>query len=303
MTKFFKVGLALGGGGARGVAHLGVLKVLEAEGIPLHLIAGTSFGSIAGALYAQNPKADEIRLQVVEFLNSDAFRRTKIFFIKKHYEEKKDTSFITNLKTYLQKGIFWGISLQRASFISEQDFLTRISLLFEDKRIEETAIPFFAVATDLIQGKEVILSEGPIRKAVAASCAIPGIFPPVTIGECRLIDGGWVNQVPIEPLSRLGADFLIAVDTSEDAGTLRNFDNGLDIVLRSGEITRHALSSMQLAKADLVIRPDIGKIHWSDFWRYEEAIEKGEEAARIKIEELKRLLWKKRMKKLLLMNV
>ena len=302
MTKFFKVGLALGGGGARGIAHLGVLKVLEAEGIEFHLIAGTSFGSIAGALYAQQPKADQVREQVVRFLNSAAFRRTKIFFIKKHYEEKKNTSFIDNFKTYLQKGIFWGISLQRTSFISEQDFLAHISVLFDDKKIEETAIPFVAVATDLTNGKEVILSEGPIRKAIAASCAIPGIFPPITAGGNQLIDGGWVNQVPVEPLNHLGADFVIAVDTSEDAGTLRTFNNGLDIVLRAGEITRHVLADLQLAKADVVIRPEIGNIHWSDFWRYEEAIQRGEEAAKLKIEELRRLLWKKKMKKLLMIN-
>jgi len=302
MTKFFKVGLALGGGGARGIAHLGVLKVLEEEGVPFHLIAGTSFGSIAGALYAQNPKAEQVRERVIHFLNSEAFRRTKIFFIKKHYEEKKKASFIDNFKTYLQKGIFWGISLQRTSFISEPEFLAHISLLFEDKKIEETVIPFVAVATDLTHGKEVVLSEGPIRKAIAASCAIPGIFPPMTFEGNQLIDGGWVNQVPAEPLTRQGADFVIAVDTSEDAGTLRTFNNGLDIVLRAGEVTRHALADLQLAKADLIIRPEIGNIHWSDFWRYDEAIQKGEEAAKRVIEELRHLLWKKKMKKLLMMN-
>lgn len=302
MTKLFKVGLALGGGGARGIAHLGVLKVLEAEGIDFHLIAGTSFGAIAGALYAQQPKADEVRERVIRFLNSEAFRRTKIFFIKKHYEEKKNSSFIDNFKTYLQKGIFWGISLQRTSFISEQDFLAHISVLFEDTKIEETAIPFLAVATDLTHGKEVVLTEGPIRKAIAASCAIPGIFPPITAGGNQLIDGGWVNQVPVDPLTRQGADFVIAVDTSEDAGTLRTFNNGLDIVLRAGEVTRHALSRLQMEKADLVIRPDIGSIHWSDFWRYDEAIQKGEEAAKLRIEELRRLLWKKKMKKILMIN-
>ena len=294
--------MALGGGGARGIAHLGVLKVLESEGIDFHLIAGTSFGSIAGALYAQHPKADQIRQQVIQFLNSEAFRRTKIFFIKKHYEEKKKTTFIDNFKTYLQKGIFWGISLQRTSFVSENEFLAHISLLFDDKKIEETTIPFIAVATDLTHGKEVVLSEGPIRKAITASCAIPGIFPPITVAGNQLIDGGWVNQVPVEPLTHRGADFVIAVDTSEDAGTLRTFNNGLDIVLRAGEVTRHALSQMQLAKADIVIRPDIGTIHWSDFWRYDEAIQKGEEAAQLKIEELRKLLWKKKMKKILMIN-
>lgn len=303
MHKYFKVGLALGGGGARGLAHLGVLKVLESEGIELHLIAGTSFGAIAGAMYAQHPNADQVRQRACDYLSSESFRRTKLFFIKKHYEEEKRASFMTNLKSYLQKGIFWGISLRRSSFISEQDYVAHMSRLFDDKGIEETVIPFFAVAADLAHGSEVVLSEGPIRRAIAASCAIPGVFPPIMIGDAQLIDGGWVNQVPVDPLIQKGADFVIAIDASEDTGTVRELTSGLDIVLRASEITRHTLSSSQLAKADVVIRPDVGQLHWSDFWRSDEAIRKGEEAAREKIEELKRLLWKKKMKKLLMIKV
>ncbi|HLG21300.1 MAG TPA: patatin-like phospholipase family protein, partial [Candidatus Manganitrophaceae bacterium] len=297
MGRSFKIGLALGGGGARGLAHLGALKALEAEGFQFDLICGSSFGAMAGAMYAQYPHAEQIIRRVVDFLEGEAFRRTKIFFIKRHYEEKKRTSFIANLKSYLEKGFFWGISLRRESFISEQDFLSQIHVLFEDQKIEEMTIPFSAVATDLVEGKPVILSKGSLRKAIAASCAIPGVFPPITINNSKLIDGGWVSPAPVEPLIRQGADFIIAIDTSEDAGTVRALTSGLDIVLRSGDITRQVLSNTQLEKADLVIRPQIGKIHWSDFWRYEEAIRKGEEAASLKIDELKKLLWKKKMKK------
>ncbi|MFQ5949978.1 MAG: patatin-like phospholipase family protein [Nitrospiria bacterium] len=297
MTPFLKVGLALGGGGARGIAHIGVLKALVDEGVPIHFISGTSFGSIVGAMYAQNPNVDQVRERVIRFLNSKAFRRTKIFFIKKHYEQKRTTDFISSIRSYLQKGVFWGISLQRASFIPERDFLDQISLLLEDKEVEETIIPFAAVATDLNKGSEVILTNGPIREAVAASCAIPGVFPPIKLGDSLLIDGGWVNQVPVEPLIKLGADFIIAVDTAEDAGPLTTDNSGLDIVLRSGEITRRTLSNLQLSKADLVISPEMGEIHWSDFRRYKEAIRKGEEATRLKIDQLKQRIRKKRIKK------
>jgi NTE family protein len=301
MSKF-KVGLALGGGGARGLAHLGVLKILEAEGITFDLIAGTSFGSIIGAMYAQNPSAEPLQKRVLQFLHGPKFKRAKIFFIKKHYEEEKKVGFIWNLKTYLQRGIFFGISLQKASFISEKDFLENINGLLEDRDLKEGAIPFMAVATDLAQGAEVILESGPTRRAVAASCAIPGVFPPISIGDLRLIDGGWVNQVPVEPLLSKGADFVIAVDTSEDSGTIRSFGNGLDIVLRAGDITRKALSEVQLKKADVVLRPKIGHVHWSDFWRYQEAVKEGENSVREKIEEIKKAIWKKKLRKLLLMN-
>jgi len=302
MSKFFKVGLALGGGGARGLAHLGVLKVLEEEGIFFDLMAGTSFGAIIGAMYAQNPRVKDLHQRVSAFLYSPQFKRTKIFFIKKHYEEEKRVGFIWNLKAYLQRGIFFGISLQKSSFISERDFLENINGLFDDQNIEDTAIPFMVVSTDLIQGREIVLDKGPLRRAVAASCAIPGVFPPINIGEYKLVDGGWVNQVPVNPLIGGGADFIIAVDTSEDEVAVRSFGNGLDIVLRAGDITRKALSDLQLKQADVILRPKIGNIHWSDFWKMEDALKEGEAAAREKVEEIRRAIRKKRMRKLLLMN-
>ncbi len=297
-----KIGLALGGGGARGIAHIGVLKVLEAEGIDIHMIAGTSFGSIVGAMYAQNPGVEGLQERVLKFLESDQFRQTKIFFIKRHYEEKKKKSFMTNLKAYLQKGIFWGISLQRTSFISEEVFLFQMSQLLEDKNIEESTIPFVAVATDLTNGEERILSRGPIRKAVAASCAIPGVLPPIHINGIQLIDGGWVNQVPVAPLIERGADFVIAVNISEETRQTKTLKSGLDVVLRANEITRYVLSSTQLTQVDLSIRPDIANIHWSDFGRFDEAFKKGEEAARAAVKPLKQLLWKKRVKKFLTLS-
>ena len=294
-----KVGLALGGGGARGIAHIGVLKVLEEEGIEVDAISGTSFGSIVGAMYAQSPDIDCLRQKVLAFLKSSQFRRTKIFFIKRHYEEKKNKSFITNLKSYLQKGIFWGISLQGTSFISEETFLGQVAQLLEDKAIENTEIPFVAVATNLTNGEETVLSKGPIRQAVAASCAIPGVFPPIEIDDHQLIDGGWVNQIPIRPLKNLGADFTIAVSISEDCEATQVFKSGLDVVLRANEITRCVLSASQLEEVDFVIRPELGDIHWSDFWRYDEAIQRGEATARAVIKSLKQLLWKKRVRKFL----
>ena len=294
-----KVGLALGGGGARGIAHIGVLKVLESEGINIHMISGTSFGSIVGAMYAQNPAILPLQEKVLAFLKSEAFRRTKIFFIKRHYEEKKNKNFMANLKTYLQKGIFWGISLQRTSFISEEVFLSQMGQLLEDKKVEDSVIPFVAVATDLTNGVEVVLSKGPMRKVVAASCAIPGVLPPIHMNGIQLIDGGWVNQVPVSPLREWGVDVVIAVNISEVTGPAEGFDSGLDVVLRADEITRMILSKTQLKTVDFLIRPDIGNIHWSDFWRYKEAIQKGEEAALAAIKPLKQLLWRKRVKKLL----
>ncbi len=294
-----KVGLALGGGGARGIAHIGVLKVLEEEGIQVDAISGTSFGAIVGAMYAQNPDARQLEHRVLDFLDSAAFRRTKIFFIKRHFEEKKNKSFMTNVKSYLQKGIFWGVSLQKTSFITEANFLAQIDEVLDDGQIEETRIPFCAVATDLTNGQEIILNRGPIRRAVAASCAIPGVFPPISIDGLQLVDGGWVNQAPVSPLLDLKSDFLMAVTISEEEQGPKNFESGVDVVLRANEITRCILSNKQIEMADFVIRPKVGDIHWSDFWRFEDAMARGEKAAREAVETLKSLLWKKRVKKFL----
>ncbi len=301
--KAFKVGLALGGGGARGFAHLGVLRVLEKEEIPIDMIAGTSFGAIIGGLYAQQPDAELVIAKVKEFLESPRFRRARVFFLKKHYQEEKGTGFIQSLKTYLKRGIFFGISLQKESFIKEQDFVESINGLLEEKGIESCLLPFYAVATELVEGTEVILDSGPIRKAVAASCAIPGIFPPIRLNGSQLVDGGWVNAIPVEPLFRRGADLVIAIDTSEENVTIRSFANGLEIALRADDIARRILSRMQADKADVLIQPDIGNLHWSHFDRMEEGIARGEEATRLKIDQIKRLVWKKKMKKLLLINV
>jgi len=294
-----RIGLALGGGGARGIAHIGVLKVLEEEGIQVDAISGTSFGAIIGAIYAQNPNALELEHRVLDFLKSDAFRRTKIFFIKRHFEEKKNKSFMTNVKSYLQKGIFWGVSLQKTSFITEANFLAQLNEILDEGRIEETQIPFCAVATDLTNGQEVVLNQGPIQRAVAASCAIPGVFPPINIDGLQLVDGGWVNQAPVSPLCNLKSDFLMAVTISEEDEGPKNFESGVDVVLRANEITRCILSGKQIEMADFIIRPEVGDIHWSDFWRFDEAMARGEQAARESVQSLKRLLWKKRVKKFL----
>ena len=294
-----KVGLALGGGGARGIAHIGVLKVLEAEGITVDAISGTSFGAIVGAMYAQSPHIDRLYHRVRSFLKSDRFRRTKIFFIKRHFEERKRKGFINNLRTYLEKGIFLGIALQGNAFISDTDFLSQISQLLDEKRIEETEKPFVAVATDLTNGEEICLSNGPVRQAVAASCAIPGVFPPVEIGGLQLVDGGWVNQVPVSPLLRMGIDFVIGVNIAEEEAPSETFSTGIDVVLRANEITRCVLSNLQLREADFVIRPELSAVHWSDFWRFDEAVRRGEAAAREAIKPLKQLLWKRRLKKFL----
>jgi len=163
--------------------------------------------------------------------------------------------------------------------------------------MEKTQIPLAVVALDLKTGVEVVLREGSLQKAVGASCAIPGILPPVRMGELLLVDGGWINRVPVGPLRKMGADFAIAVDVAEGVNESMDFETGLDIVLRTNDITQHSLSQMQLKEADIIIRPDLAGIRWSDFHRLEDCLKAGEDAAKEKMDEIRSLIRKKKMKK------
>jgi NTE family protein len=297
--KSFKIGVVLGGGGTRGFAHLGVLKVLEEEKIPIDLVCGTSFGSLIGGLYATEPDAALIKEKIVRFLKSPIFKHARLEFLKENFTQVKKSSFFDQMKSYFKRGLFYGISLNRGFFISAAELQRTLNGLIEDIRIEDTKIPFFCVAADILSGMEIVLSEGPMREAVAASCAIPGIFPPVKIGNMQLIDGGWVNRVPIEPALRNGATFTIAIEASNNLEP-SELKRGIEIVLRSSDMTRNVLSEIQLRQADVVIRPDVGHIHWAEFNRGAECYKAGEEAAKKMIDSIKREIRNKRLRQFLL---
>jgi NTE family protein len=295
INKSFKIGIVLGGGGTRGFAHLGVLKVFEEENIPVDIISGTSFGSLVGGLYAIEPNAALIKDRIIKFLKTPLFKRARLEFLKESFTEVKNTTLINQIKSYIKRGMFYGISLNRGYFISGEELQKTLSGLIADMMIENTQIPFVCVAADILSGAEVVLSKGPMREAVAASCAIPGVFPPVKIGKMQLIDGGWVNRVPIEPAFRHGATFTIAIEASNDLEP-SELKRGIEIVLRASDMTRNVLSEIQLSHADVVIRPNVGHIHWAEFHRGLECYQAGEEAARAMVESIKREIRNKRLK-------
>ena len=253
-----RVGLALGGGGARGLAHLGVLTALTQAGITIEAVAGTSFGALVGALYATTKDPKITCERVLAFLRSPGFRRVSATV---HRSRR-------------------GIALTRPGLMTEQDYLRLIASVVDENTIEALAVPFAAVATDLVNGREVVLRAGSIRRAVAASSALPSVFPPIHVNGRLLVDGGWVNVVPVEAARALGADVVIAVHTAERMGRRPPLRNGLDVLRRANDITRSLLSRHQLAGVDLVIQPDVGEVTWSEFGRAADCIARGKEAAR-----------------------
>lgn len=300
MSRTFRIGLALGGGGARGIAHLGVLTVLERAEITIDVIAGTSFGALAGAMYAVQPDLEVIQKRVTQFLHSPVFKKTRFEFMKQGYHEGKKAGFFSKIKNSVQRGIFYGVSFRRLAYISEMDYLEVMGELIPETDIEKTRIPLLMSAADLTTAREYVLEKGSLLRAVCATCALPGIFPPIPYGEHLLIDGGWVNPIPVDLARSRGADFVIAVDTSEALLEWKNLSNGLELLLRADTMARKQLTLAMTQRADAVIRPDVGLVHWADFSRPAEYIQKGMEAAEGKIQEIQQLIRKRKLRKLLL---
>lgn len=274
-----KICLALGGGAARGLAHLGVLKVLEDAKIPIHMIAGTSLGAVIGGVYASQPDASYWMGRVDQFLRSYRSRKTRLEFIRKlEQPENHNHSFFSDMAFLIRKGYFWGVTATKSAFIGEKEYEDLIYPLIPDIAIEETKIPFSCVATDIRNGRRVMYTSGRLRTAVSASCALPGIFPPIRDGDMLLVDGGWVERVPVLCARDMGADLVIAVDVSSDVATFED-KSGLDIVLRADAVTRIYLNDILVRGADVVIHPAVGAVHWADFSNPRGLFKQGETAA------------------------
>jgi NTE family protein len=277
-----KVCLALGGGAARGLAHLGVLKVFEDAKLPVHMIAGTSLGSLMGGLYASRPDASYWIERVDQYLRSFRSRKTRLELLRRMEQPDHRQGFFADMANLVRKGYFWGVTATKPAFISEEEYEDFLNPLIPDIRIEEAMIPFGCVATDICNGKRVVYTAGSLRTAVRASCALPGIFPPVRDSGMQLVDGGWVERVPVICARDMGADVVIAVDVSSE---IPRFDgsSGLDIVLRADAVTRVFLNELLLDEADVKLHPKVGNVHWADFSNPRGLVRHGELEALAKI--------------------
>lgn len=284
-----KVGLALGGGGARGLAHIGVLKILERENIPIDLITGTSMGAIIGGAYALKKDISAIEKIAEKYSKISEFN---IDFSFSEKERKDKPFFLKKMSDFLKKGYILNLELRR-KYIDEGEGIKKIIKdLVGDKAFTDTKIPFAVVAADLVKGEKVILNQGKLFDALLASSSIPGMFPPVILDKKILVDGGIVDVVPIQAAQSLGANFVIGVNVGQTTKKRVEFDNAVEIFFRSDSITSAELRKLQLSFADVVITPKIGRFHWSDFSKPEQCIREGEIAAQNIILELKKKLKK-----------
>ena len=253
-----KIGLALSGGGARGFAHLGVLRVLEEHGIPVDYIAGTSAGSFVGGAVAAGLTADDI------------------------IRAGTDISWFS----------IAGLSYSPRGILSNSGITKFVEKNFPVKRFEDLKTPFAAVACDIDAGVEVVLKDrGEIAPAIRASCAIPGVFTPVPVDGKQLVDGGVVSPVPVAAVKEMGADIVIAVDLLACGSTFRGVPlTALGMLFQSAITLLRAASRAQHYHADAVIIPPIAHIRPDEMRKRDELLELGEKAGREKIDEIKELV-------------
>ena len=263
-----KIGLALGGGYARGLAHVGVLEVLEREGIPIDIIAGTSIGSAVGALYARQKDAAQVKKEAMSL----DWKRLAIL-----------------LDPIFSKG----------GLLGGKRIMNLLRRFIGDVKFNDLEIPLACIATDLFTGEEVVLNEGSVIEAVRASISIPLIFSVVNWEGRYLVDGGLVNQVPISVAKQMGADFVIAVDITPSKGERASFlakhkegkgPGILQVMAQTIYLSSYRNAEMSSQHADVIIHPSLAHIGPGEFYRARECILEGELAALDHIPHIKRLL-------------
>jgi len=287
--KRSRVGLALGGGGARGVSHIGVLKVLEQERIPIDLVVGTSIGALFGGAYASGMNPDALAEALDAYLESLEFQSSTIKAIEAAYT-RGEVGLKKKIQRFLKNRFFAVQALFKPGILSDKDFQPIIDHLIPDIQIEETAIPFRAVATDLISGERIVFSHGSLRQAIMASCAVPGALEPFREGEMLLADGGIICLVPCSVARDEGADIVIAVAVGRDIYSQDEFRTAMGVYIRASEIMGHALKEYELIDADIVIRPKVGNLHWSEFSHARSLVEEGERVAEEHVDAIRRVI-------------
>lgn len=250
-----RIGVALGGGFARGIAHIGVLRVLEENNIPVDLLAGTSVGALVGSTYAAGTALTELEYQ----------------------------GMLTHFRDFGR----WTIS--RMGMATNERLETYLHRFTSARTFEELKIPFAIVATDMITGQTVYFTAGELARPLRASCAFPGLFMPVEYDGKILVDGFLTEAVPTEALRHMGADVVIAVHLDPGQPDERP-KNTIEVISRSFSIIQEQAPQRWVRYADIILRPEVKEIHWDDFQRTPDLVAAGVAAAQLALPEIKAAL-------------
>tara|TARA_B100000700_G_scaffold56597_1_gene61022 strand:+ start:2087 stop:3022 length:936 start_codon:yes stop_codon:yes gene_type:complete len=282
MYKNLKIGLALGGGGARGACHIGVLRVLEDNGIIPDVIAGTSAGSMIGAMYASELNAKIVEEKYMKHIQSENFKDLGFRYIP---NSEKDDSIFSQIVKQIKNQYVLMVSSNRKSIIKNERLSKAAKILFEADRFEDLKIPLFVSATDLITGNPIIYKTGNLVDAVVQSSTIPGFVEPTYQNNRMLVDGGISLPTPVTPL--IGeCDFIIAVNITRGVTNQPEPNNIFEILNRSRDVSIGQLNKYVLEKSNFVIKPEHNNLHWSAFDQSDEFLEVGRKAALDSIENL-----------------
>jgi len=269
--------LALGGGGARGFVHIGVMRVLDDFSIPFRAVVGTSMGSLMGAMYLVHGSSEAVE-EAWRRIMADGVLPAVPQVQRVPRAEKKEHPLL-QVARQIKDRVVVSIALNRSTVRDGSDLDNAVDSLLPDMDVEELRVPFMAVATHLESGSEIRLRSGSLRDAVKASSAIPGMVPARNVNGQDLVDGGVVAEVPVAAARAVGRPVLV-VDASMDVPPLADDDTALDTMMRTQMMTSRLLRRRQLADATWVIRPEIGHVAWADWGAMDEMIDAGERAAR-----------------------
>jgi len=282
-----KIGLVLSGGGAKGFAHIGVLKVLEAAGVKVDYIGGTSMGAVVGGLYASGYSATQIdsifRQTDFDALLSDFIPRSS----KNFYEKRNDELYAFTLPfNKLRIGIPTALSKGMYNY----NLLNKLTYKVRHVRdFNKLPIPFLCIATNIETGEEVLLNKGYLAQAMLASGAFPTLFSPVEIDGKLLVDGGVTNNYPIDEIRKLGADIVIGVDVQDDLKDRKSLRDATRILVQISNLQMIEKMKQKIKETDIYIKPDITNYGVISFDEGQEIIRRGEEAAFTVYEKLKAL--------------
>lgn len=248
-----KIGLALGAGGAKGLAHIGVLQVLEEAGIPIDFIAGSSMGAVIGAFYAAGTELE----------------------------------MMAKLATELNNNHLIDIAIPRWGLIKGRKAHALIRLMTHNKNFDQLKIPLQVVATDLEKGEKVVFKDGNVASAVRASIAVPGVVQPLCLNDKILVDGAVTDRVPAEIVKKMGADIVIAVDLQYYPKEKVNIENIYDVILQSIEILERQVRDKYKKYADIIVKPRVSTYTWTNFEVAADFIELGREACTEVLDEIR----------------
>jgi NTE family protein len=284
----FKIGIALGGGGARGLAHIGVLRALEKNSIKPGCLAGTSMGALIGAMYASGMNVDEIERKCVAFLDTEIYARLGF----ENIPQGNSMGFWDSLVEKFKRKAMYYLSDVKMAFMEKSSVDAIVSYFLPAVDFKELKIPFCCVAVDILRGAEVVMDSGPVRKAVASSMAIPGFLPPVESEKGLLVDGGVLQMVPVRAARAMGCDFCIGADVSSNIGILSQADikSAFKITQRATDIIGAELNRLQIKEADFMIVPPVGGVKWFEMKKVRECMAAGERETAGKIADLKKKL-------------